>query len=130
MGGILINIVGTALAAAILISLTPFSASANYLDELEREAARSFGSPSTEAATDTDTPAQTTRPGNTAQMSEDRIDPGLSKSEFEQALRDNFYGSHLFYSALNPVQQQAVYDEYNRNNDIDHLREIIKEQMK
>jgi hypothetical protein len=127
MGGILINIVGAALAAAILISLTPFSASANYLDELEQEAARSFGPSDT---TTSDTPTPGSRSNNAVRMSEDRVDPGLSKSEFEQALRDNFYGSHLFYSALNPVQQQAVYDEYNRNNDIDHLREIIKEQMK
>lgn len=121
---------GMGLACTILLLSLP--ASASYLDELQQEAKRSFDSPTTPASQPrSSTPAHS--PGDTINLlgaSDDRVESGLDKTGFEQALRTNFYGSYLFYSALGNPEQQDVYQEYTNNNDIEYLREVIKAKMK
>ena len=110
----------------IITSLGGSSVSASYLDELEREAARSF-----------EVPAATTQPGQAEARHniltsghENQIQPELDKEGFEQALQNNFYGSYLFYSRLSAQDQQAVYQEYTQNNDIEHLRGVINAKLR
>lgn len=109
-----------------LLSLaTQGFAATSYLEELNAEAASE-----SDGATNTSAPAsnadwnkqQTT--GNHG-----KIDQGLSMEQFEKTLKSNFYGSYLFYSALSDAKQTVVYEEYKKNNDIEHLREVIQQQM-
>jgi hypothetical protein len=102
-------------------------AASSYLQQLEAEA----------AATDSPTAKPTAHepPANSANWSRqqtslsEKLDPGLTIGQFEESLKQRFYGSYLFYSALNDTKQQAVYQEYQKDNDIEHLREVIKAQM-
>lgn len=118
------------LACTILLLSLP--ASASYLDELQQEAKRSFDSPTTPTPQPrSSAPARS--PGDTISplgAGDDRVESGLDKAGFEEALRSNFYGSYLFYSALGNPEQQEVYQEYTNNNDIEYLREIIKAKIK
>lgn len=100
------------------------TAATSYLQELEAEAAATDegGSDSAPAAKPTWTEQQ-------PETNHETIEKGLTKTEFEQALKSRFYGSYLFYSALNDAKQAVVYEEYKKNNDIEHLREVIKAQM-
>lgn len=114
---------------AILVFLlsvtTQCFAATSYLEELNAEAAsESDGANNTSApASKADWNKQQTT-GN-----HEKIDKGLSKEQFEKTLKSRFYGSYLFYSALSDTKQAVVYEEYKKNNDIEHLREVIKQQM-
>lgn len=107
----------------VLLASSEISTASSYLQELENEAAASAGrgEPETPAEKPEWTPRQT--------ILKENIDPGLNKAQFEEALKSRFYGSFLFYSTLAPKKQQQVYEEYLANNEIEHLREIIKTQM-
>jgi len=101
------------------------TAATSYLQELEAEAAASDeGTSSPPAAAET--PKWSTQQPVTSSES---IKKGLTKPQFEEALKSRFYGSYLFYSTLSESKQQVVFEEYQKNNDIEHLREIIKAQM-
>lgn len=107
---------------AALLSLSEIAMASSYLQELENEA----------AATDNDTQTDSAnKPGWTPKQTSlvEKIDPDLNKEQFEQSLKSRFYGSYLFYSSLDDKKQQRVYEEYQNNNDIEHLRETIKQQM-
>jgi len=108
---------------AVLLAFSETSSASSYLQELENEAAANAGSRPSETAAEKPewTPRQT--------ILKENIDPGLNKTQFEEALKSRFYGSFLFYSSLTPHKQQQVYEEYLANNEIEHLREIIKTQM-
>lgn len=110
------------LLSGLLVS-TGVSAATSYLQELEAEAA------ATDNATQSTEPAATQSWQNQQTTAGEKLDPGLSKAMFEESLKNRFYGSYLFYSNLNDKKQQVVYEEYKKNNDIDHLREVIKTQM-
>ncbi len=120
---------GTWSALPLLVVLLPFSeisTASSYLQELENEAAASAsGSQSETPAEKPEKPEWT--PSQT--ILKENIDPGLNKKQFEEALKSRFYGSFLFYSSLSTHKQQQVYKEYLANNEIEHLREIIKIQM-
>lgn len=98
-------------------------AASSYLQQLEAEA----------AATET-TPAAPP-PANSANWSpqqtslSEKLDTGLSIGQFEESLKQRYYGSYLFYSTLNDTRQQVVFQEYQKNSDIEHVREAIKAQM-
>jgi hypothetical protein len=102
-------------------------AASSYLQQLEAEA----------AATDNSTakPAVHESPAGRANWSPqqallgEKLETGLTIGQFEESLKQRFYGSYLFYSALNDTKQQAVYQEYQKDNNIEHLREVIKAQM-
>jgi hypothetical protein len=53
----------------------------------------------------------------------------MTHEEFEQALRDNYYGSFLFYSKLSEWNKKQVYNTYVESNDIEQIRREIKIRM-
>ncbi len=115
---------GAWITTALLLSLFSLgepSMARSYLQELENEAAATGGEHSDNANKPGWTPRQTSLI--------EKIDAGLNKDQFEETLKSRFYGSYVFYSALEEKKQQRVYEEYQVNNDIDHLRETIKQQM-
>lgn len=114
------------LLAVLLLCLTQSATAAtSYLQELEAEASRGED-------TEQSTPVAPSIPLNSrapAQNAE-KIEPGLSKEQFESSLQSAFYGSYLFYSTLEESKKQRVYDDYNNDNNIKNIRESIKQQMK
>lgn len=110
----------------LLLSFTvTATAATSYLEELNEEAqseGQGAASPAAPGNQPSWTEQQTT--GN-----HETIEKGLTKEKFEQSLKSRFYGSYLFYSALSDAKQAAVYEEYKKNNEIEHLREVIKRQM-
>lgn len=113
--------IATLLIASITIS--EISVASSYLQELEKEAA---------ALADSEQKAGKKNEHEWTQQqtgSGENIEAGLSKEDFEKALKNQFYGSYLFYSSLSDAKQQVVYEEYQNNNDIEHLRESIKTQI-
>ncbi len=111
------------LLASFLINQTCIAG--NYLLELEEEAASLDNAKSEQDSATTGKPEWTNQQAGTLE----RFKSGLSKAQFEESLKSHFYGSYLFYSALDAKKQQHVYEEYQDNNDIEHLRKSIKNQM-
>lgn len=96
---------------------------ASYIDALEQEAARGVNE---HPATDI-TPSAVT----IASMGgEEQLPPGLGRAEFEATLQREFYGSYVFYSTLSESHKSQVYQEYINNNDIEHLRRVIRIKMR
>lgn len=116
--------------AYIVCQLFATAAHANYLDELEREAARSFDAPADQTPRASSPTPSSPISSSTLIVSEEKLPTGLDKEDFEQALQQSFYGSYLFYSALNARDQEVVYQEYTENNNVEYLREVIKAKMK
>ncbi len=110
------------LACFSLWMLSTVTVSASYLDEIEQEALRGDATQDVLLTPSHDT-ANYSAPSETIQQ-------GLDQGGFERVLQNNYYGSFLFYSRLNDQNKAVVYDEYKKNNDIDHLREIIRAKMK
>ncbi|HEX9802076.1 MAG TPA: hypothetical protein VGB35_02370 [Gammaproteobacteria bacterium] len=97
-------------------------AASSYLEQLEAEAtADSSPAPKPPAGRSNWSQQQTS-------LSE-KLDTGLDIGQFEESLKQRFYGSYLFYSTLNDTKQQVVFQEYRKNSDIEHVREAIKAQM-
>jgi len=121
---------GVCTAVVLLLASLLFNpvahAAGSYLQQLEAEAA---------ATPSPDNPPPPKAAANSPNWSQqqtsvsDQVDAGLSKAQFEESLKQRFYGSYLFYSALNNNKQKVVYQEYQKNNDIEHLRDVIKSQM-
>ena len=116
--------------AGILVSLlsglvvcSGASAAGSYLQELEAEAA------STDNSAEQAAPASTQNWSKQQTTASEKLDSGLSKPQFEDSLKNRFYGSYLFYSTLNDQKQQSVFQEYQKNSDIEYIREVIKVQM-
>jgi hypothetical protein len=57
------------------------------------------------------------------------LQPGLAQDKFEQSLRNNYYGSFLFYEKLAPWNKKQVYNTYQESNDIEDIRREIKKRM-
>ncbi len=108
------------LACCGLWALSTATVSASYLDEIEQEALRGDASQNI--------PLSQTRA--TYSPSSETVQAGLDQGGFERVLQNNYYGSFLFYSRLSDPDKNAVYDEYKKNNDIDHLRDLIRAKMK
>jgi len=58
------------------------------------------------------------------------IPPGLDFDAFEKVLRDHFHGSYAFYVRLDQMGRKVVYDAYQRQPDIDHVRNEILVQLR
>lgn len=114
----------TLLLIVMLLSTTA-TAATSYLQELEAEAAATDDNASKKDAESKPAWSQQQNAG----ANHETIDKGLTKPQFEEALKAHFYGSYLFYSTLTDSKQKVVYGEYQKNNDIEHLREVIKAQM-
>lgn len=97
----------------------------DYLLELEEEAASIGNGKSEQESPTTDKPEWKYQQAGSIEQ----FESGLSKAQFEESLKKHFYGSYLFYSSLDDKKQQHVFKEYQNNNNIEHLRKTIKDQM-
>jgi len=55
---------------------------------------------------------------------------GLSREDFEKALKRNLMGSYLFYRRLSAERQNQIYNAYLENPDPEVLRQAIVQSMK
>lgn len=111
-----------------LIASMQFSASAmanSYLSELEAEAETLGGG----AATTKNAPAANANWKITKQPTSDNLKQGMTQVEFTATLRDSYYGSYIFFSKLNAVEQHLVYESYKKNNNIEAIRDEIKKRI-
>jgi len=62
----------------------------------------------------------------------DSLPEGLSQEEFAAVLKQNFYGTFVFYRKLNSVDQQTVYYHYSKSDDpnLDSIRQHILSLLK
>lgn len=60
------------------------------------------------------------------------LPPGLAQDEFVTLLKQNFYGSFVFYRKLNSIDQQTVYYHYTKALPayLDSIRQDILEHLK
>ena len=67
-----------------------------------------------------------------SQAPQSELPPKLSKKGFERALKGRFYGTFMFYRQLTGSQQKSVYAVYQRNPNVEVVREkvvnLLKEQ--
>lgn len=116
---------GTMSALFIVLALnTPLQAADSYLEALDAEA-KSVDSPAT---TTTTTPSNPDWSPDQHSIS-GHLKSGLSQVQFEEELKAGYFGSYLFYSKLRSQDKEAVYQEYLKDNDIEKLRELIKNKL-
>ncbi len=62
----------------------------------------------------------------------DVLPPGLAQDEFATILKQNFYGSFVFYRKLNSIDQQTVYYHYTKASpaNLDAIRQDILDHLK
>ena len=62
----------------------------------------------------------------------DVLPPGLAQDEFASLLKQNFYGSFVFYRKLNSLDQQTVYYHYTKATpaNLDDIRQDILDHLK
>lgn len=110
------------LALLVSLQLSSPALANSYLSELEAEANNTGEQPQTTAKPNGGWP-------KTKQRLSSQLDDGLSHEEFEQSLRDNYYGSFIFYNRLSDWNKKQVYASYQKNNDIEMIRNEIKNRL-
>ena len=62
----------------------------------------------------------------------DILPPGLAQDEFATLLKQNFYGTFVFYRKLNSVDQKTVYYHYSKATtaELDSIRQDILNHLK
>lgn len=62
----------------------------------------------------------------------DVLPPGLAQNEFATLLKQNFYGSFVFYRKLNSLDQKTVYYHYTKASpaNLDSIRKDILDHLK
>jgi len=62
----------------------------------------------------------------------DVLPPGLAQNEFATLLKQNFYGSFVFYRRLNSLDQETVYYHYTKASpaSLDSVRKDILDHLK
>jgi len=60
------------------------------------------------------------------------LPPNLAQDEFSALLKQNFYGTFVFYRKLNSVDQRTVYYNYTKSSkaDLDSIRDDILSHLK
>lgn len=106
----------------MLYSLPGAQAADSYLEALQAEAVNEAPVEQPPAAA-TEAPSGGWAAGD--QSFSANIPSGLSRSDFEKALKQLFYGSYLFYNKLNDTQQQQAYEAYTSDSRIEHVRAQI-----
>ena len=109
------------------------AAHASYIDELEHEAVRGLGDRQGSLANAPVSPTSNspTLSGAVTHIGdEEHLQSGLDRAAFEYALRQEFYGSFVFYSTLSEEHKSLVYQAYTHNNEIEHLRRVIRTKMR
>ena len=123
--------------AVLLCSFTAMAAEDEYLKMLEGEAedvhldqsgqlkGKEKIDPSNSGITKTDWKWE-------GDMEGDTLPPGLAQDEFATLLKQNFYGTFVFYRKLNSVDQQTVYYHYSKTSPaaLDSVRQDILNHLK
>ncbi len=105
--------------------LIPMTGNADdYLDQLEAEAKSIQDGPGSANAE-----PEANWSHNDMGMA-DTLKPALSQKAFEISLKRNFIGSYTVYSRLNTEEKNQVYAAYQKRNDIDELKALIKQLYK
>ena len=62
----------------------------------------------------------------------DILPPGLAQDEFVTVLKQNFYGSFVFYRKLNSIDQKTIYYHYTKASPayLDPIRQTILNYLK
>jgi hypothetical protein len=57
---------------------------------------------------------------------------GLTQEEFEELLKQNFYGSYVFFQKLNSIDQQTIFYNYTQASPayLDSVRQDIMDHLK
>jgi len=108
------------LLAALLLQPSPCVHASSYLSELEAEA-RSTN-------VDTENSSVTSKSPSNEGLAQG-LPQGLTQEQFEQYLKQNYYGSYLFFAKLSEWNKRKVYDTYLESNDIEQVRNEIKNRM-
>ena len=125
-------------AAAVLFSIEAIAADDEYLRMLEGEAEDvkldQSGQLATEELNDKGNKEDITKKDWKweGELKGDVIPPGLAPDEFASILKDNFYGSYVFYRKLNSNDRQTVYYHYTKASpaDLDVIRQDILDHLK
>lgn len=108
------------LITAALLALSPGLSGASYLADLEAEAKSTDvqAGPNNEQAW-----------SHKTQGISEELHKGMTHEEFEQNLKQNYYGSFIFYDKLSQWNKKQVYNTYVETNDIEQVRREIKIRM-
>ena len=104
---------------ALLLSLVIFahtSPADSYLADLEAEAN------STDVQIDEERQHATSR---TTPGKDETLRSGMSKGEFDQVLKENYYSHFIFYEKLSKWNQKQIYKRYTTDNDLESIRHEI-----
>jgi len=79
--------------------------------------------------------AESARPsgfGWTGMLEGDRLPSGLSHDRFELMLKENFFGTYVFYRRLNSTDRRTVYYRYTKaeSTSLENVRKDILELLK
>lgn len=58
------------------------------------------------------------------------LPPDLSQEQFEAALKSSYFGTFVFYNKLNDADKAQVYEAYQSNAQISHIRETTTTLLK
>lgn len=105
---------------ASLLFLAPYAHADSYLADLEAEA-NSTDVQEEEGVKETWS--------HKRQRLSDSLSKNLTHEQFEESLRDNYYGSFIFYEKLSKWNKKKVYETYQNTNDIEEIRAEIKTRM-
>lgn len=128
---------GSVFAGVFLCSMQAAASDDAYLKMLEGEAedlkldqsGQLKQAESVEETTDTVTKTDWKWEGD---LTADTMPAGLAQDEFSSVLKQNYYGTFVFYRKLNSVDQQTVYYHYTKSAkpDLDSIREHILSLLK
>lgn len=106
--------IGGAMALLVFVLSSQAGTLEDYLQQVETEAKRLAATPLiTKEAT----------LSGTLDASTERLPLGLSQSDFEKAMREQFVGTYVFYQRLNPEDKRKIYELYKQDNQVSTLRE-------
>ena len=122
-----------------LLATSPaFAAEDDYLKMLEGEAASLELDPSGQLVREAEVGA--VKSGQHQQdvfrrqvtLDGENLPKGMAQDAFESVLRDNFYGTYLFYQRLNTADRRTVYYRYTKaeSTNLENVRKNILELLK
>ena len=122
----------------LLVTSPAFATEDDYLKMLEGEAASLELDPSGQLGREAEAGAAKT--GQRQQdvfrrqvtLDRENLPNSMPQDEFESVLRDNFYGTYLFYQRLNSADRRTVYYRYSKaeSTNLENVRKNILELLK
>lgn len=123
--------------SALLLSFKAVATDDDYLKMLEGEAEdvqldQSGQLKRTEEVTDSSSDLTNATWKWEGDLEGNTLPKGLAQGEFDSLLKQNFYGTYVFFRKLNSVDQQTVYYHYSKapQADLDSIRQEILNLLK